>query len=109
MPPPVRASTSRGGDPRGARGSASRHEAADGAMKRLGPSTLVVTASVLLSCTAPGPPAQPASAAVQPIPSVTARHAGGAPAPPTEFTGTWCNGPEVAPDRVGTETTIEVG
>ncbi len=29
--------------------------------------------------------------------------------PPVEFTGTWCVGPEVAPDRAGTETTLEVG
>jgi len=33
-----------------------------------------------------------------------------APQPPTEFTGTACwYGPEVAPDRAGTETTLEVG
>lgn len=32
-----------------------------------------------------------------------------APEPPVEFTGTWCIGPAVAPDRAGTETTVEVG
>jgi hypothetical protein len=29
--------------------------------------------------------------------------------PPVQFTGTWCVGPPVAPDRAGTETTLEVG
>jgi hypothetical protein len=32
-----------------------------------------------------------------------------APQPPAEFTGVWCIGPEVAPDRNGTITTIELG
>jgi hypothetical protein len=32
-----------------------------------------------------------------------------APQPPVEFTGVWCIGPAVAPDRNGKETTIELG
>jgi hypothetical protein len=81
----------------------------EGRMKRLGPSALVVVASVMLSCAAPGATTQPSAAAPQPTRVVGAQDEGAAPQPPAEFTGIWCIGPEVAPDRAGTETTLEVG
>jgi hypothetical protein len=34
---------------------------------------------------------------------------GAAPQPPVEFTGVWCLGPAVAPDRAGTMTSVAVG
>jgi len=41
--------------------------------------------------------------------TVSAQDEEAAPQPPVEFTGSWCIGPPVAPDRAGSETTLEVG